>query len=288
GEHCNTVKVSQQLCLEQPVNSSCLVQMNPPSVVVRFGDSFSVNCSSTSDLIESMGLESRYGSSMSSSGNSFVVLKVESVTDWEFEPICFLNHLRDGQCLQTLPVTVYKTPDTVSISPPSLEGLVEGERYSIQCDIVNVAPVSSLSVHWHRGDAIFYTERFDGSSLSPVNKTSVFNLTAQRGDDETRIWCEAQLDFWTPVPNVPRIKSETLELSAGIKLSLDCTAAGKPTPVYSWRSPHHIQRTNQNENQSVLALSIQLPGTYECTASNSQGSNTKYFTVTEATSKILL
>uniref|UniRef100_A0A8C3G8N1 Ig-like domain-containing protein n=1 Tax=Cyclopterus lumpus TaxID=8103 RepID=A0A8C3G8N1_CYCLU len=184
----------------QPVNSSCLVQMNPPSVVVRFGDSFSVNCSSTSDLIESMGLESRYGSSMSSSGNSFVVLKVESVTDWEFEPICFLNHLRDGQCLQTLPVTVYKTPDTVSISPPSLEGLVEGERYSIQCDIVNVAPVSSLSVHWHRGDAIFYTERFDGSSLSPVNKTSVFNLTAQRGDDETRIWCEAQLDFWTPAP----------------------------------------------------------------------------------------
>uniref|UniRef100_A0A8C3AJX6 Ig-like domain-containing protein n=1 Tax=Cyclopterus lumpus TaxID=8103 RepID=A0A8C3AJX6_CYCLU len=251
-----------------------VLSMNPPSVVVRFGDSFSVNCSSTSDLIESMGLESRYGSSMSSSGNSFVVLKVESVTDWEFEPICFLNHLRDGQCLQTLPVTVYKTPDTVSISPPSLEGLVEGERYSIQCDIVNVAPVSSLSVHWHRGDAIFYTERFDGSSLSPVNKTSVFNLTAQRGDDETRIWCEA---WW-----------RTLELSAGIKLSLDCTAAGKPTPVYSWRSPHHIQRTNQNENQSVLALSIQLPGTYECTASNSQGSNTKYFTVTEATSKILL
>ncbi|TNN70033.1 Intercellular adhesion molecule 2 [Liparis tanakae] len=193
-----------------------------------------------------------------------------------------------------------ETPDVVSISPPSLEGLIEGESYSLRCDILNVAPVSNLSVHWHRGDALLYTERFGGSSLSPVNKTSVFNLSAQRGDGETPIWCEAQLDFWRPVPNLPTIKSEsrdvtvlyppaftepnneTLELSDGTKLILNCTAAGKPTPVYSWRFPHLIQRTNQNVNQSVLAPPLQLPGTYACTASNSQGSETKYFTVTKA------
>jgi len=106
-----------------------------------------------------------------------------------------------------------ETPDMVSISPPSLEGLVEGESYSIRCDILNVAPVSNLSVHWHRGDTILYTERFDGSSLSPVNKTSVFNLTAQRGDEEAPIWCEAQLDFWRPVPNLPTIKSESRDVT---------------------------------------------------------------------------
>ncbi|TNN70034.1 hypothetical protein EYF80_019710 [Liparis tanakae] len=94
-------------CTVQPVTSPCPVQMNPPSAVVRFGDSFSVNCSSPSDQIESMGLESRYGSSMSSTGDSSVALEVESVRDWAFGPMCFLNHLRDGQCSQTLPVTVY-------------------------------------------------------------------------------------------------------------------------------------------------------------------------------------
>ncbi|XP_068435047.1 cell adhesion molecule 3-like [Clinocottus analis] len=291
------------LCAGQPVNWNCPVQMKPPSAVVRFGDSFSVNCSSPSDQIESMGVESIYGSAGGSTGNSSVLLNVESVTDWKFRPICFLNHLHLGQCSKVLQVIVYKTPDTVSMSwPESLKGpLVEGERYSIQCDIVNVAPVRNLSVHWHKGDSVLYTETFDGSSQSPVNATSVFNLTARRGDDETRIWCEAQLDLPTPVPDLHAIKSEfhdvivlyapafvepnneTLELSAASKLVLNCTAAGKPTPAYSWRSPWPVQRTNHKENQSVLAPSIQRPGTYECTASNSQGSTTKYFTVTEAT-----
>ncbi|XP_075942835.1 vascular cell adhesion protein 1-like [Anarhichas minor] len=285
----------------QPVSSSCPVQMSPPSVVVRFGDSFSVNCSSSSDQIESMGLETMYGSTKTE-GLSYVNITIESARDWNIGPICYINRVVDGQCLEKLSVTVYKTPDRVSISQPSLEGpLVEGNQYSIQCDIVNVAPVSNLSVHWHKGDTISYTERFNGSSTSPVNVTSVFDLTAQRGDDGTQIWCEAQLDFWGPVPNLTTIKSEsrdvivlysptfmepenvTLELPAGGKFTLDCAAAGKPTPVYSWQFPHSIQQTNQNENQSSLAPSIQLPGTYRCTASNSQGSKAKYFTVTEAT-----
>lgn len=285
----------------QPVSSSCPVQMSPPSVVVRFGDSFSVNCSSSSDQIESMGLETVYGSAKTT-GLSYVNITIESARDWNIGVMCYINRVVDGQCLEMLPVTVYKTPDRVSISQPSLEGpLVEGNQYSIQCDIVNVAPVSNLSVHWHKGDTISSTERFDGSSISPVNVTSVFNLTGQRGDDGTQIWCEAQLDFWGQVPNLTTIKSEsrdvivlysptfmepknvTLELPARGKFTLDCAAAGKPTPVYSWQFPHSIQRTNRNENQSSLAPSIQLPGTYRCTASNSQGSKAKYFTVTEAT-----
>ncbi|XP_054463215.1 hemicentin-1-like [Anoplopoma fimbria] len=285
----------------KPVDSSCPVQLSPPRVVVRFGDSLSINCSSTSDQIVFMGLESMYGSTKSEN-DSFVVLEIASVRHWDLEPICYINQKHVEQCLVTLPVTVYKTPDSVSISQPSVPGpMLEGQKYRMQCDIANVAPVRNVSVHWYKGDKLVHTERLDGSSQSPVNTTSVFNLTAQRGDDQTQIWCKAQLNFWGTVPKVPSVKSEshdlivlysptflepkneTIELSAGSKLILRCDAKGNPTPGYSWDCAHPIQQTAAlNETQSILAPSIELSGTYKCTASNSQGSKTKYFTVTEA------
>lgn len=105
-----------------------------------------------------------------------------------------------------------ETPDSVSMSEPSQTGpLVEGENYRMQCDIVNVAPVRNLSVHWHKGNEVFYTETFNESSVYPVNKSSVLDLTAHRDDNGTQIWCEAKLNFWPTGPNVPSIQSQSHE-----------------------------------------------------------------------------
>lgn len=91
-------------------------------------------------------------------------------------------------------------------------------------------------------------------------------------------------------PTFTKPENETVELSSRSKIILDCTATGNPMPVYSWHFPHAIQQTtkNKNENQPILTPSIELPGTYNCMASNTQGTNTKYFTVVEASSKLLL
>ncbi|XP_078125559.1 hemicentin-1 [Sander vitreus] len=285
-----------------PVRDSCPVNMSPSRVVVRFGDPFSVNCSSLSNQSQSMGWESTYGTGVGrKDGVSSVSLEIDSVKNWDLTPLCFINLLDNRQCSETLSVTVYKIPDSVSMSQPSQ--MVEGKKYCMQCDIVNVAPVRNLSVNWHKGNEIIYTEAFDKTSSSPVNTSSVFNLTAERSDNGTQIWCEAQLKFSPPVPNLHTIQSkshevvvlysptftgpenETLELKASSKIILNCTATGNPMPVYSWHFPHPIQQTkkNKNENQPILAPSIQLPGTYACTASNTQGTKTKTFTVIEAT-----
>ncbi|XP_029292846.1 hemicentin-2-like [Cottoperca gobio] len=293
------------LCTGKPVHSvGCPVEMSPPSVLVRFGDPFSVNCSSPSDQRQSLGWEAMVGTGTGlKHGVSSITLKIDSVKNWNIKPICFINLLDGFQCMETLPVTVYKMPDSISISQPSQMGpMVEGEKYRMQCDIVNVAPLRNLSVHWHRGDKIIYTQTFDESSESPVNTSSVFDLTAQIGDNGTEMWCEAQLDFSPPVPNLSILSdslkvivlysptftkpgNETLEISAGNETILDCTATGNPTPVYSWNFPHLIQKMkkNQNGNQLILTPPFGFPGTYNCTASNTQGSNTKYFTVIEAT-----
>ncbi|KAL6102635.1 icam3 [Pungitius sinensis] len=288
------------LCAGQPASSSCPLQLSPPSPVVRFGDPFRVNCSSTAGQIESMGLESVYGSEKSE-GVSSVAMEITSVRDWDMSVICYMNRPNVPQCSTDLPVTVYKTPDRVSISQASLAGpLVEGETYSLECDVVNVAPVRNLSVHWYMGEKMVLAQSFDGSSLSPVNATSVYNLTARRADDQSRIRCEAQLDFWAAVPSPPAVKSEsravvvlypptfaqpgneTLELPAGGKFILNCSATGNPTPVYGWRAPGAVRLTGPEGNRSLLAPPFPLPGTYECTASNTRGSASKYFTVPQA------
>ncbi|XP_045888380.1 hemicentin-2-like isoform X2 [Micropterus dolomieu] len=286
------------------VSSSCL-EMSPPRVVVRFGDSFSVNCSSKIKA-SGMGWESSNGGIPLRENATFLTLKATAVKEWDLNPICFINPFGSDnkQCLESLPVTVYKMPDSVSMSHLSqMVPMVEGQTYLMQCDIVNVAPVRNLSVNWHKGNKVFYTQTFDESHLTPVNKTSVYSLTAHRDDNGAQIWCEAKLKFEPTAPNPPAIQSnshemnvqypptftgpanETLELPDRSKMILNCTATGNPMPAYSWHVPHPIQQSkeDQNENQPILTLSIQLPGTYNCTVANIRGTKTKYFTVIKAT-----
>lgn len=92
--------------------------------------------------------------------------------------------------------------------------LVEGKNYGMQCDIVNVAPLRNLSVNWHKGKEVFYTETFNESGIYPVypvNASSVLNLMAHRDDNGTQIWCEAKLNFWPTGPNVPSTQSQSHE-----------------------------------------------------------------------------
>lgn len=102
------IHLCKALCVlpGRPVSSSCPVQISPPTVVVRFGDPLRIICSSTSDQIESIGLESMYGGEKTA-GVSSVVLNITSVEHWEVLVICFLNRVKVGQCSENFPVTVY-------------------------------------------------------------------------------------------------------------------------------------------------------------------------------------
>nr|XP_046271831.1 uncharacterized protein LOC124073572 [Scatophagus argus] len=286
-------------CTGKPVISSCPLVISPPIAVVEFGGSFFANCSSTTDQVEGMGWESSNGGVSLTKRVSSLALHVVSLTDWTLEPKCFINYNNNDQCLEVLPVIVYKLPDSVSMSAPNLTGpMVEGNKYRMQCDVVNVAPVRNLTVEWHKENAIIHTETFDKQSAYSGSMSSVFDLMAHRDYDGTKIWCEAKLNFGAAGQNVPSTKSqsrevatlypptfaepanETLEMSTGRKITLNCTATGNPMPAYSWQLPHAIQA--KSKNQTTLNVSFEVPGTYKCTASNTQGTRTKYFTVKAA------
>ncbi|XP_056256732.1 hemicentin-2 [Seriola aureovittata] len=290
-------------CAGKPVSANCQAELSPPQVVVKYRDTFSVNCSSSPELTEGMGWESSQGGIALTAGISFLTLETDSVTDWTIAPMCFFNLHNGTQCSEKLPVTVYKMPDSVYMHEPSPLGpMVEGTVYQLRCDIANVAPAKILSVYWHKGNKIINTQTFNEPSLSPVNKSSTFDWIAQGDDNGTQIWCEARLNFWPTGPKLPMMQSEshelivlyppkfhtpsneTQEIPAGIEMILNCTAKGNPMAVYSWKLPEAIQEKikNHNGNQLILPQYLQFPGTYTCTASNERGSQTKYFTLIQA------
>lgn len=72
-------------------------------------------------------------------------------------------------------------------------------------------------------------------------------------------------------------EAETLDLIVGAEITLNCTATGNPTPVYSWQSSHPMQE--RMEDEAVLTSASLLPGTYTCTASNKLDKKSKQFII---------
>lgn len=50
-----------------------------------------------------------------------------------------------------LKISSIETPDIVFIST-NLRSVVEGGKFQLRCDIINVAPAQSLAVHWYQGN----------------------------------------------------------------------------------------------------------------------------------------
>ena len=80
--------------------------LDPPRVVVRYGDSVSVDCSTSTTDHDGMGWEASQG------GTGFeevstITWRVEKLTDWHTEPKCYMTLEGGEQPKKTLSVTLY-------------------------------------------------------------------------------------------------------------------------------------------------------------------------------------
>ncbi|RVE69670.1 hypothetical protein OJAV_G00080330 [Oryzias javanicus] len=278
--------------------SPCKVVISPQQSVVKFGDPFTATCNASGSDIQGMGWESPYFGTSFINDISSLPLKIDKVEVWKIDSMCYAAPSDGEQCVTNLKVTVYKTPDSVSISESLDEiGLMrEGQTYEIKCSILNVAPVKYLSVIWYIGSVSVFEEHFKGSDDGPINVSSVLKMTANRSHDESEIWCTAKLNLqtegdppsresaphrlsvlYTPVCSEPG--NETLEIPARKNVMLNCSAKGNPKPSYSWHYPPNVPNTAINGDHSIQTLSFAFPGVYTCNASNSQGTTVKYFTL---------
>ncbi|KAA0705394.1 hypothetical protein E1301_Tti009741 [Triplophysa tibetana] len=271
-------------------NAECPVELNPQRVVVKYGSSVSVNCS-TNITHKGIGWEASVGSVPMKRDQNLITWRVESLTRWDIKSFCYINDAK--QCERDLPITIYKTPDSVSINTADHTGpMNEGSTYKLQCDVVNLAPVQNLTVKWYKGDTLMYNETFTDLIKTPVNTRSILQITADRSDDGVQYRCEAELELGSEGPQPPpTVTSESLQLTVhylpehklfhdiintnGEEVSLNCTVAANPAATYSWNSEH----LKETRTSSVLTSSTLSPGNYTCTAKNLLGDSSKVFTV---------
>ncbi|KAL4604950.1 intercellular adhesion molecule 3-like [Arapaima gigas] len=289
------------VCLLRPLScvsveaDVCPIEINPPSLVVRYGDPVTVNCTVSTDHL-GMGWVAPQKSVNRQTGVQSVLWTVEHLTTWDITPQCFANIAGRPQCSKQVSVTVYATPDNVSMNFVNHTGpLEEGRHYQLLCNVQNVAPVQNFRMKWYKGKDIVKITHFYGKFKTPLNVSSTLLITPSGADDGAQYRCEAELDLGPEGPQPPpavqseplRVTvyyaphlsgspSEVIEVNKGDEVTLNCTARGNPPPVYTWSTS--LSQKNL-ENQSVIISSTLLSGNYTCTASNQIGTMRKLFTI---------
>uniref|UniRef100_A0A673YYQ2 Ig-like domain-containing protein n=1 Tax=Salmo trutta TaxID=8032 RepID=A0A673YYQ2_SALTR len=214
------------------------------------GDSVSVNCSTSSTDHEGMGWEATFGGTGFEQEVNVVTWTVDNLIDWTIEPTCYIALIDCEQPSEVLPVILYKTPDSVSISVLRHSGsMVEGTEYQLQCDIQNIARLRNLVVKWYKGNEPLDNVTYSNVSKTPVDVSDTLMISPSRHDDGAQYRCRAELDLGPegpqhtvtsePLsitvhypPTFSRPEAETLDIRVGEEITLNCTATGKPTPLY--------------------------------------------------------
>uniref|UniRef100_A0A669EDJ5 Ig-like domain-containing protein n=1 Tax=Oreochromis niloticus TaxID=8128 RepID=A0A669EDJ5_ORENI len=261
----------------------CPLTLTPSEMVVRFGDPISINCSTSPTDVEGMGWEAPFG------GTGFerppvVTWRVEKLEEWAPSPFCYVTLNNGSQIIVRPVITVYKTPDFVSVSDMGRGPMVEGREYDLKCDVINVAPVQNLTVTWYRGNETVKTETFNDSTMTPVNAFSTLRISTQRDYNGLTFRCEAELHLGPKGPKfLPNVTSPpytavvlykpfmeacphhvTVVENAAFSIDmLPCQPDGSPPPTVQWfyeekliNPSKPLTRTDSGKYTAVLENSL--------------------------------
>uniref|UniRef100_A0A3B4G558 Intercellular adhesion molecule 3 n=1 Tax=Pundamilia nyererei TaxID=303518 RepID=A0A3B4G558_9CICH len=265
------------LLIAAGVGASCPIELSPSSVVVRYGDPVSVNCTTTVSH-GAMGWEASVGGIGITEVNH-LPWNVESLTEWGISALCFIN--TNEQCQKNLNIVVYTFPEKIQINSTADSNgmMVEGEEYNITCEIPKIAPVQNLTVKWYNGDRIIESDVLEiiepnnlKNTKQPVKLLSTFPFTPTRNDSGARFRCEAQMDLSPVGPHLnvssqeltitvvfgPDVQcSNIIELMENESLEENCNIAGNPTPSVKWLKdgqPFNSTTPMRRENAGMYTL----------------------------------
>ncbi|KAL7829858.1 hypothetical protein AOLI_G00307430 [Acnodon oligacanthus] len=276
-------------CLLLTADSDPIV-LTPPRVVVAYEAPASANCSTNVTHL-GMGWEAPQGPVDMADVNQ-LTWKVDSLTEWNIKPFCFINVNPNFQAKKFLEVIVYKVPDNVSIRLNHMGQVIEGTTYELLCDIKNIAPLKNLVVKWYKGKTVISSDPSNETDTTPQNKLAKLLIIPSRSDNGAQYSCEAQLQLEAGGPQPPPAKkSEPLSINVyyspkfsrsvetlnqtNKEITLDCTVGANPPPVYTWRTP--IQ--DETSNKAIFSVPALRSGSYNCTARNQYGFSVKQFII---------
>ncbi|XP_076000163.1 intercellular adhesion molecule 5 isoform X1 [Genypterus blacodes] len=233
--------------------AGCPLTLTADKIVVRYGDPASVTCSTPLTDHVGMGWEAALGS-IGMVKQMEVTWKVKRLEQWNIAPKCFItlnaeDDEEEQQCFKVLHITLYKTPDMVSVSLGGHTGpLVEGHEYQLMCSIYNVAPVMNITINWHK-DGVIIEKAVLNDTMG--NVSSSLRITPGRQDHGAKFKCEVQLDlgpdgpqplptetsepYVTEVDYAPRFScNDHYETNETSERQPPCKPEGRPDPVVTW------------------------------------------------------
>ncbi|XP_063328163.1 hemicentin-1-like isoform X2 [Pelmatolapia mariae] len=242
------------LLIAAGVGASCPIELSPSSVVVKYGDPVSVNCTAT-ESHEGMGWEVPVGG-IANTEVDHLPWKVENLTQWDISASCYINTKDSNQCQKKLNIVVYTFPEKIKINSTADSNgmMVEGKEYNITCEIPKIAPFQNLTVKWYKGDRIIEPDALEiidpkNKPKEPVKLLSTFPFTPTRKDSGARFRCEAEMDL-SPVGPHFNVSSQDFtitvvfgpdaqcsnltELIENESLEENCNITGNPTPSVKW------------------------------------------------------
>lgn len=131
----------------------CPIKITPPSVVVRYGDPVTINCSSLTDKSLGIAWEATQGGT-GLEAVSHLSWSVERLTDWNIAPYCSTYLSDDRQCNILAEVILYSE---FAVQHPTEQDHTEG-------GLTSTLSCSLPKLHWHQLHRWFlrHHERRDG------------------------------------------------------------------------------------------------------------------------------
>ncbi|XP_030592713.1 hemicentin-2-like [Archocentrus centrarchus] len=228
----------------------CPLKLSPSTVVVRYGDPVKANCSIKRMGFPVLGWYLQLDPPVITY-NGFLIWSVERMTNWTIKPVCFALAEQGGQCDIALTLIVYKPPDRVSITFVNHTGqMIEGDQYTVQCNVTEVAPVENLIVTFYRGQNILAQLQSNNSrEKKPVTESFTLDIVSSKEDNGAEYWCEAKMELGPEGPQPPPVvasqKLFTKVLFAPEFLcppkmmvtegkTFTCEVTGNPQPSVTW------------------------------------------------------
>ncbi|XP_071588606.1 intercellular adhesion molecule 5 [Heliangelus exortis] len=183
----------------------------PRVAVVAFGGSVAINCSLVACPVANgtLGLETPLEVAPGATGTHWRIFRLLNVTRWDPPPVTCWGHCGDegdkgdNRDKATAGVIVYKLPAGVVLEP--VAAVAVGDTWNLTCHVLEVAPVSNLTVTLRRGTETLGTGRWQpGDTQGSANVTFGRPLTASPGDNGQDVTCHAELSLGHTGRSSPR------------------------------------------------------------------------------------